>query len=179
MEFRVHFEDGSIEWIPYSKDLFDTVPYEDFCRRTPELYTLLFPADRARELIAEVNRCAITELSIGDTAFIDIRTDSHDWFKDEFNIIDKYDKKYVIEYIFTHFKPRSGNRFMMARCPILDATFVCTHHFIKSYVLPNRAFDPNTMVLIDVPFVLKHPFVLHQQKRDRLIKHYSTGGLPA
>eukprot|EP00973_Karenia_brevis_P090539 12403102-Karenia_brevis.AAC.1 len=43
LEFEVVFADGELKWIPYSKDLYDSLPYEHYCRSHPELQFLIYP----------------------------------------------------------------------------------------------------------------------------------------
>ena len=50
-EFEVEFIDGSILWLPWSTDLFDTLQYEQFCRENMELYPLLFTTSEANNHI--------------------------------------------------------------------------------------------------------------------------------
>ena len=33
--FQVRFKDGSIHELPYSKDLYDSIPYAEFCESKP------------------------------------------------------------------------------------------------------------------------------------------------
>jgi len=40
MSFEVHFEVGSIVWLPWSTELSDTIPFEEFCRKSPEFQVL-------------------------------------------------------------------------------------------------------------------------------------------
>ena len=49
MDFETTFEDGSVVWIRYNKDLFDTIQFEDFCRSRPELAPLIFTAEQAKK----------------------------------------------------------------------------------------------------------------------------------
>lgn len=52
MEFYIRFGDGDERWVTWSKDLFDSVPYEDFCRARPPLFPLLFTVKEAQKQIA-------------------------------------------------------------------------------------------------------------------------------
>ena len=47
MVFTIRFRDGDIRKVPYSQDLFDSIPYEEFCTRKRYLYHLIYPVDRA------------------------------------------------------------------------------------------------------------------------------------
>jgi len=42
MEFEIQFEDGDVIWLPWSDNLFNTTPYEDFCRANPPLFHYCF-----------------------------------------------------------------------------------------------------------------------------------------
>jgi hypothetical protein len=56
MEFLVHFADGDALYLPFSRDLFITVYFEQFCRDRPELFTLLYDAEEAKRRVSQLNR---------------------------------------------------------------------------------------------------------------------------
>ena len=42
MTFTVRFQDGDVREVPYSKDLFDSIPYAEFCSSKRYLYHLIY-----------------------------------------------------------------------------------------------------------------------------------------
>jgi hypothetical protein len=66
IEFEVLFEDGSLVWLPWSKDIFETIQYESYCRSRPELYPLIFDAKTSLKRISELNKTPITEVNPGE-----------------------------------------------------------------------------------------------------------------
>ena len=97
MEFEILFEDGSIVWLPYSKDIFDSVPYEEFCRMRPELLPLLHDAKTAAALMSRLNRTPITEVKPGDVVYVDLRSYGAGWYE-SLNLPDKDHSSYMLRY---------------------------------------------------------------------------------
>eukprot|EP00975_Prorocentrum_lima_P009494 2020621-Prorocentrum_lima.AAC.1 len=60
MEFEVLFCDGTVKWLTYSKDIYDTIAYEDFCRSKPELSLLVYSASEQQKRMKEIAKQPIT-----------------------------------------------------------------------------------------------------------------------
>jgi hypothetical protein len=102
MEFKVEFEDGDILWLPYSKDIDDSIPYERYVESVPMLYFLKFRVkDVAQEMTLFKNK-VIDNINIGDKFYMDIRYYTVQWY-DELPMEDKYDKIYVVECVYEKF----------------------------------------------------------------------------
>jgi len=43
--FLVYFKDGDKMWVPYSKDLASSIPFENYCRSVPQLLPLVFTVE--------------------------------------------------------------------------------------------------------------------------------------
>jgi len=131
MEFEVLFEDGSLVWLPWSKDLFNTVQYEAYCRSRPELYPLIYDAKIAGKRIKELNASPITEVKPGDTVLVDIRSYGAGWY-DSLSLEDKHHINYLVEYRYVKWK---SNRHLKieAICSLFGETFVVDHAFVKFY----------------------------------------------
>jgi hypothetical protein len=78
MEFRILFVDSSIHWVPWSNDLFRSIPYETYCRSHSQLYHLIYT-------VAEAKRNSpITAVEQGMTVthhFVDLRRYGTAWFQ--------------------------------------------------------------------------------------------------
>lgn len=131
MEFEVLFEDGSLVWLPWSKDLFNTVQYEAYCRSRPELYPLIYDAKIAGKRVKELNASPITEVKPGDSVLVDIRSYGAGWY-DSLSLEDKHHSNYLVEYRYVKWK---SNRHLKieAICPLFAETFVVDHAFVKFY----------------------------------------------
>ena len=68
--------------VPYGQDLFDSIPYEEFCTVKSYLYHLIFPVDRANKYSAEKRNQAITVFKPGDEVYVDIRVFGDTWYED-------------------------------------------------------------------------------------------------
>jgi hypothetical protein len=53
MEFFVTFADDTALWVPWSPDLFASLPYEEFCRLHRELFPLIFTVTESKKQISE------------------------------------------------------------------------------------------------------------------------------
>jgi hypothetical protein len=81
MSFLVKFKDDTLQWVSWSKDLFDTVQYENYCRGLPQLFPLVVLQKEALELMKILNRTPITVVETGQTAYLDIRAIGAGWYQ--------------------------------------------------------------------------------------------------
>lgn len=164
VEFEIMFGDGSLVWLPWSKDLFDTIQYEEFCRSRPELFPLLFDVKTAMQKIRELNKAPITEVTPGDIAYVDLRCYGATWYA-SLPLPDLYHKYYVLEYKYTRWMGRQHLK-IEAHCPVFKETFVVDHVFVRSYgsasLLTNPILPENEgkVVLIDEDFLQLYPQLL-------------------
>lgn len=77
--FLVHFVDGDKVWLPWSMDISSTQAFEVFCQTRSELYLLLYSA-KAKRIYAAINKQPITEVKLGDVAYVDLRWYGYDWY---------------------------------------------------------------------------------------------------
>jgi hypothetical protein len=158
MEFEIEFEDGSCVWLPWSKDIFDTVQYEEYCRSRPELLFLLHDVKTAAQLRKELNNTPITEVQPGDTVYVDLRCYGATWYA-SLPIPDPFHTTYLLEYKYISWVGKRKLK-LKAGCKVFDETFVVDHEFVRSYgsnkILPN---DPKTK-LIDKDFIEEYPMLL-------------------
>ena len=70
MSFEVEFEDGSMEWLPFSKDLFDTVQFEDFVTKHRQLLPLKYKLEVWKRIQRESFR-QVEGVSPGEVCFVD------------------------------------------------------------------------------------------------------------
>ena len=96
MEFEVAFKDGSTVWLPWSKDIFDTVQYEDYCRARRPLHTLVYKSAQAKEEEKRRAREVITEIQPGDVLYVDLRAWGTEWYR-QMALPDKDHALYVVE----------------------------------------------------------------------------------
>ena len=161
MEFEVQFADGSLVWLPWSKDLFDAVQYEEFCRSSPELTPLLYSAKDAADKIKQVNKTAITEVKPGDIVFVDLRSYGATWYS-SLPLPDRDHTRYLLEYRYGDFKNKARTR-IEVRCPLFKETWVVNHDFVRRYGAFREmepADEDSKIVVIDEEMLAKYPMLL-------------------
>ena len=73
MLFYVRFADQCMHWKLWSKDLFDTQQYENYCNSLPELKPLITMHKESLILKKIINQTPITSVSPGDIVYMDLR----------------------------------------------------------------------------------------------------------
>ncbi len=106
MEFEILFADDDLVWVPWSNDLFNTIQYEDFCRKHSPLFPLLFRLDVANSEIKRIRQCPIVEVSPGDIVFVDLRSYGPLWYA-TLNLPDAHHLSYVVEYRYMEWHSKS------------------------------------------------------------------------
>ena len=103
MKFRVLFTDGDIKWLPYSKDISDTVQFEEYCNSFPPIRVLLFKHADVLKVHSQLNRSAITTVAPGDIYYVPLRAFGFTWY-DSISAGLDVDKLYVVEGQFRKWK---------------------------------------------------------------------------
>jgi hypothetical protein len=156
MEFEIRFMDGSVEWLPWSTDLFETVQYEDFCRKNPPLLPLITRLDETKRMISALNKAPITEVAPGDTVYVNIRYYGEAWYQ-SLGLPDPYHLQYVMKATYSIWGNRAKTSIWL-KCPVFKEEYKLNHYVVKTYGAV-RQFDPLTMILVDKAFVDAHPAV--------------------
>ena len=158
MSFHIEFADGTQIWLPWSRDLFESIPYEEYCRRSPELHVLVYTVNEARKMQTRIKRSPITEIQPGESVYVDLRSFGPIWY-DTLPIPDKYTRKYVVLFTYTAW-PSPNHLTISATCPIFNETFPRLDHFFVHCYGTIKAFNSANMILIDTDFVRQYPCVL-------------------
>jgi hypothetical protein len=158
LEFLVLFQDGSKIWLPWSEDLSSTAQYESYCLSVSHLRQLRYTTAQIGTINAEINRSPITEVAVGDTVYVDLRSYGHIWF-DALDLPQAATHAYVLEYVYV--KASRSKRFFWAECKVFKELWRLNHVFVLDYGCV-KEFDPRLMVLIDEPFIRLFPSVLSQ-----------------
>lgn len=75
MEFLITYADGTISWKSWDMDLYNTLPYDQYCRSVPQLYPTVFTVAIATAQIAVIN---LTGIEIVRPGLIGFRWHSFD-----------------------------------------------------------------------------------------------------
>lgn len=166
MEFEIKFQDGSIVWQTYSKDISETIQFEDYCRSLPQLQLLLYSAEEANKLKRRWNTLNITEVQPGDEVFVDLRCYNAGWY-DKLDLPDIHHITYVILYVYKHYASKRDKKSIYVHCPVFKETWLVKNTFVKMYG-SNRNLIPNAkdIILIDEAFIKNYPQVLPHQSES-------------
>jgi hypothetical protein len=167
MFFEAEFFDGSRVWLPFSRDLYQTEQYELFIDRTPELLLYKYTVDVARVITAEINAAPITAVDVGVRVFVSLRQYGSVWFE-ELAFEDFEYKLYVLPMEYTEWV---GNQHRKIRieCELLEDIWTVNHLWVKQFG-SLTVFDPAKMILIDEQFILNHPEVLSERRREQTLQ---------
>jgi hypothetical protein len=157
--FLVEFEDETKTWLTYTKDLSESIPFEDFCRTKHELSVLLLLDKAAKTWIKDMDKIPITAVSTGDKVYVMFRSYGAQWY-DNLNLPDKDQFDYVVEFEYTQFNARKTS--LSARCKVLDEVWPnLKHHWIQLYGR-HTELQPY-MRLVDADFIKNHQFLLQNR----------------
>jgi hypothetical protein len=159
MEFFIRYGDGDERWVTWSKDLFDTVQYEEYCRATPPLFPLLYTVKEAQRRIAEINNSDITEVAPGDTVYVDIRARGGATWYNDIGLPNSERIQYVLKCEYTRWAPRQKLRKLFIRSDVTDEEWLVDHYFVRAYG-SQREVQPSSMVLVDAQLCVQYPRIL-------------------
>jgi hypothetical protein len=156
ISFLILFRDGTKEWKAWSNDLFDAVPYENFCRLKPQLFPLIYRIKEAKILIKEINLQPIISVNPGDEIFLDIRAFGAGWYE-SLNLPNFDFAMYVVVLKYTQWQNKSQTK-IESVIPSLKKSWVGRYamdsFFVKCWG-NNKILTPN-MTLINSEFVKEH-----------------------
>jgi hypothetical protein len=163
MEFLVRFADGDGDevWLPWSKDLFDTIPYETFCNSRVELRPLLVPEATARRNRTTLLSTQISKASDGDVVYVDLRTYGANWYA-TLPLPDKDRITYYLKYVYG--KHNSSRTRIRCVCPLFHEHYYVDRDFVQRYGLVRQL--PQDGILIDSEFVERFPMLKPQPSHD-------------
>ena len=82
MQFLLQYASGAVLWKSYDRDLFQTVPYEDYCRSRAYLFPLLYTVKAAASAMAGLRKDPITSVEPGVSIFVDLRYWGFLWYEE-------------------------------------------------------------------------------------------------
>ena len=100
LEFQVQFADDDVRWVPWSKDLFDSLPYESYCRKHRHLFPLLFSLEQAKREIRNLSKKQIVGYKIGSPLLVILRSFGEAWYQ-SLSLPDVDTTTYVVRYAVT------------------------------------------------------------------------------
>ena len=156
MEFFVKFlDDDKPRWRVWDRDLFNSQQYADYCKSKPSLFQLVLDERISKDVAKKLNLEPITEVSPGDTVFLDLRFYGTEWYR-QINLPDKDFKTYVVECAYQNWIPRSNQRRITALVAVTDDLFTFDHVDVFEHG-SNKVFRPDSMILVDDLLIQRFP----------------------
>ena len=98
--FTVSFAGGETLEIPYSKDLFDSIPYEEYCNSKPYLRHLRLSVNEGKKFIQHIQRQPLQGYVVGQEVYLNIRVYGDGWL-DKLQLPDVATITYVSKFVIT------------------------------------------------------------------------------
>ena len=189
--YYVRFQDGDTVWLPYHRDLYETVQFADFIASRPELYILSLPTSAVAKFITYVKSLSIPSLHlpdstarrptrawmdpllIGSTVYVDLRfwsDDGHNWYF-ELNLPHALTAIYVVPITYTAWG--SQQRTVFYECPLFDYSDNFNAYQVFAYGSQSR-FNSSTMILVDPALAVAYPEILPKSTRSKLLRRYKS-----
>jgi hypothetical protein len=189
--YYVRFQDGDTVWLPYHRDLYETVQFADFIASRPELYILSLPTSAVAKFITYVKSLSISSLHlpdstarrptrawmdpllIGSTVYVDLRfwsDDGHNWYF-ELNLPHALTAIYVVPITYTAWG--SQQRTVFFECPLFDYSDSFNAYQVFAYGSQSR-FNSSTMILVDPALAIAYPDILPKSTRSKLLRRYKS-----
>ncbi len=160
MEFLIIFKDGDTKWIPWSQDLFQSIPYELYVSSIPPLHQLKYTEIITKKWKASLNKMEITFVYPNLIVFVELQWLGYDWYL-QLLLPDIFPRVYVIQAKLLHWYHKNSYKKISVNFDIFpsDNVYVIDHFTAYSY-FANTLFDDNKHVLVDSQFIQKFPQVL-------------------
>jgi hypothetical protein len=155
--FKVEFEDNSVVWVAWSKDLFDTIPYEEFCRSKPELEPLIGDVASAKAVDKELNSKPIIGAFPGQVIYVDLRYFNHYYYDDKCTLPDKETTLYLVKGGYYVWENRKRTK-ISVKFPVFNQTYVVGNVFVKRYGFRTELPDNTAYRLVDRTIANGLPF---------------------
>jgi len=155
LDFEVEFEDGDVRWIPYSQDIFGSIPYEDFVRSRHFLTPLALTYAKAEELRKDVQSKGL-DVEIGEIFYLDLLYYGASWYY-ALDLPNAESTRYMVEFRVTGILP--DRKHAIVTVPLFGKKGIMhvSPWWLYLYAEPEiRAED----VLVDVLFARRYPQVL-------------------
>ena len=157
--FYIKFRDGAHHWKQWSKDLYDTIQYETFCKSLTQLAPLILLQREALILMREINKTPIVEVQENLTVFLDLRAIGAGWFSG-LSLPNPDFSTYVIPLIYKKFQKKDHTT-INCIIPALKIQWfgrnAVNHYFINMWGT-SRILHPH-MTLITSDMITKYRII--------------------
>jgi len=170
MQFLVHFADKSSSWVNYSKDIFDTIAYEDYCHSIPQLRQLKYSHLGAIEYRAKFKKSVITTVKPGDSVYVDLRSWGAFWYS-KLALPDRDTTNYYALCTYGNFANKSQTR-IKSFYPVLGESYTVDNLFVVDYGSRFSTSAPD--VLVDETFMATYGDLFKDLKRTNELSHLNS-----
>jgi hypothetical protein len=163
IELQVLFIDGTLMWIPWSRDIFETVAYERYATSIPALRPLLHTVRDLQQLDKVLNETPITVVAEGTQVFVDLRCYGYAWYA-SLCLPQHEHRTYVVPYVYETFSDERTS--VVAYCSLFKERWTVDHVFVVEYGACTY-FNSASMVLIDRALLKKFPLMVKKTASKR------------
>jgi hypothetical protein len=163
MEFLLEYEDGGIGWKSWDKDLFDSLPYEEYCRSIPQLYSMIFTVKVAAAQMSTINRQAIDGVRPGLIGYMDLRWYTFDWYA-QLGLPNEGTTIYVLQFRYGDWV-HDDHRKIRVIFTITGDQHIFNHFTVLTWGSYLELVP--TMDLCDREFITKHPQIMGNQQESQ------------
>jgi len=165
VQFLVKFSDSTTHWLTYTKDLFDTIQYEDFCSSLPQLRQMKYGALDALKYRRKLKSEPIKLVAPGDVTYVDLRSWGATWYS-TLDIPDRDTNTYVVRCVYGDFRNKSNTR-INAKFGVLDESYAADNLFVTDYG-SSKIISPGH-ILVDAKFMEQYGHVIRDPKRNKVL----------
>jgi hypothetical protein len=159
-EFLLEYEDGTISWKSWDQDLFDSLPYEQYCRTVPQLRPMILTVVLANAEAARINRQPITIVRPRLIGYMDLRWFSFDWYAG-LNLPNEDTVVYVLKYRYGDYTNDKQFKIRI-KFDITGDEYVINHYSVLCW---GSLVDLTpSMVLCDAAFIRRYPQIMGNQE---------------
>jgi hypothetical protein len=156
-EFEVEFRDRSKLWLPWSKDLYDTIYYEAYCRERRELFPLLFTVTASKKQISAVRSQEITAVSPGDEVYVSLQALCPYYYDSlEHVLTDIYHTQYMIKLCYKDWKTPRSYKLIAGSIAVFNFEWSNFDNYFVTFYGSNKIRTPD-MVILDAAYFDAHP----------------------
>jgi hypothetical protein len=133
MQFEITWEDGETSWRTWDRDLFNSVPYEQFCHSRPELFPIIYDLKQVSSERARINSFDITLVTPGDVVFISLRYFGFFVYDKELDLPNKWHTEYVIKMRYDRWETPDSQRIIIGKVDLFGVEYRCSNYIVFAW----------------------------------------------
>jgi hypothetical protein len=154
MTFLVKFADNSESWLPYSRNISETIQFEQFCRANKPLLPLVYTLEAWKRILSETFP-KVTGVQPGDICYVDLRAWGFDFFVSIG--LPEEDKSYVLKCKYGRWRGKS-KKSIEIWCFLFKEYYFWDAFSVYAYGSDKLLTDQ--MILVDEDMVVRYPAIV-------------------